>query len=412
MALYAFDGTWNEDDPNPTGDTNVVKFTEAYTRGVEYIEGVGTRHGVVGKIFGGLAGAGGKKRIREMYDELCENWKNGDTRIDIIGFSRGAALALHFANVISERGVQLSDTEVVKPRIRFLGLWDVVASFGMPIDAIFPFHETNVGYKLTAPDNVDRCFHAMALDECRQAFVVTRLNVGNTRDNIDEVWFRGVHSDVGGGNKNTQLSNISLKWMLERAADCGLPIDASSISELDGTMDRTVPLGENTDLIKNPKRKTYSSDCFHPSSQADTLSPGESREFSVRARERYSWSAVRLVEGGQYTFDVPEGQQWEDGSIKCGPDGWRTEDQEMSMPIAWIVKFTERFRRFPEANWFEIIGAARRTDGRLFRIGDGSKLEAPYVSPVDAELYAFANDIKSKYGNNEGSVKVIVTRVA
>ena len=53
-------------------------------------------------MLGGLFGSGGKSRIEEMHDILTENWEDGDQVIDIIGFSRGAALAVHFANKIGE----------------------------------------------------------------------------------------------------------------------------------------------------------------------------------------------------------------------------------------------------------------------------------------------------------------------
>ncbi len=109
MALYAFDGTWSEDEQNDIGETNVRKFLQAYNGANfddNYIEGVGTRFGMVGRVFGGVFGIGGRTRIEEMYDKLIEGWKGGDKDIDIIGFSRGAALAVHFANLIAEHGVQ------------------------------------------------------------------------------------------------------------------------------------------------------------------------------------------------------------------------------------------------------------------------------------------------------------------
>ena len=61
MALYAFDGTCNEDDANEVADisedTNISNFCEAYTGTVEYLAGVGTRYGVLGRFFGGVFGA-------------------------------------------------------------------------------------------------------------------------------------------------------------------------------------------------------------------------------------------------------------------------------------------------------------------------------------------------------------------
>ena len=79
MALYAFDGTFNEDDDNETvdvsTDSNVRNFFEAYIGPKKYISGVGTRFGVLGKVFGGIFGAGGQTRIEEMYDVLLANWQ-------------------------------------------------------------------------------------------------------------------------------------------------------------------------------------------------------------------------------------------------------------------------------------------------------------------------------------------------
>lgn len=113
MALYAFDGTWNEDEEGEGRDTNVVKMVNAYGSDTFYLEGVGTRLGFLGKLFGGIAGAGGKLRIREALEALDKNFDKGDYTIDVIGFSRGAAMALHFANEVKEeKGAE----------VRFLGI--------------------------------------------------------------------------------------------------------------------------------------------------------------------------------------------------------------------------------------------------------------------------------------------------
>jgi uncharacterized protein (DUF2235 family) len=263
MALYAFDGTWNEEkDTGEYGkNTNVVKFRDAYDGKREfYTKGVGTRHGLIGKIFGGAFGAGGHDRIREGQTALFANFRNGDEDIDIIGFSRGAALALHFANMIASEGV--SDPEsgerlAEKPPIRFLGLWDVVAAFGIPIDIGIPFSRINLGYRLKLPDNVKHCFHALALDELRQTFRPTRVNGGY------EVWFRGVHSDIGGGNDNEALSHIALRWMLRKAIKAGLPIRPGSDRMLDAKIDPNAKVSKNKDLIKNGPREIKTGDLVH-----------------------------------------------------------------------------------------------------------------------------------------------------
>jgi hypothetical protein len=260
MALYAFDGTWNLRDRKAaigrlqplqygpdaafrreTAETNVHRFREFY--GVdrcEYVQGVGTRFSLLGRIVGGAFGVGGKWRIRRMYRKLCERYHAGDTQIDIIGFSRGAALAVHFANVIHTHGIRKPDgkkhvalsydrllgwsfrfpkrdpaADVQTPAITFLGLWDTVASFGVPVGP-FRNRPTTRWRVHNVPTSVRRSFHAMSLDEVRATFALVRPE----RDDLDEerhyeVWFRGVHSNVGGGYTDRGLSDIALAWMME-----------------------------------------------------------------------------------------------------------------------------------------------------------------------------------------------------
>ncbi len=416
MALYAFDGTWSSDEEDPSFDTNVVKFVEAYQRGAkkkgggEYVSGVGTRFGFFGKIVGGLTGAGGRQRIEEMYEELEENYADGDPHIDIIGFSRGAALALHFANVVAKKGVRDKNGKRIIPEIRFLGLWDTVASFGIPIDFILPFQEINLGFKLTVPSNVRKCFHALALNERRQSFDVTRLDEAREDDRIRELWFRGVHSDVGGGNGNTGLSSISLSWMFENAIESGLPIEKSELKKSKLEEQPTAPISDNKDLIINPPRKRYAQDQDHPSVKRTVLQPGQKRSFTIVARDRYCWSKIHLVEGGRYRFVIPPKQKWTDSKIKCGPEGWKTKD------LYWLkrtaVRIAEKRRRHRKANWFEIIGALGKSDDRLIRIVAESKKSKPWTCPVEADLYGFANDVRLMYYNNKGSMKITIERVS
>jgi len=234
MALYAFDGTWNSakdgDDPN-SKNTNVFRFHQAYHRHSNtndfYVAGVGTRLATIGKIFGGVFGLGELPRINEAYDHLCEAWASGDHAIDIIGFSRGAATTLDFCHRIQERGIRTpGGKEVVEPnpKIRFLGVWDVVAAFGL---ANLGNTALNIGHHLSVPKaNLQYCFHALAIDERRPSFLPTRLH------GACEVWFRGVHGDVGGGNTNRGLNDITLRWMMSKARAAGLPIAAEDIAAL------------------------------------------------------------------------------------------------------------------------------------------------------------------------------------
>ena len=230
MALYAFDGTWNEaktSDDKAYKNTNVFRFYEAYHAASNqndfYVPGVGTRFDALGHVFGGAFGLGELPRIKEAYARLCENWANGDRVIDVVGFSRGAATTLDFCHHVLESGIRKPGTDEVveaQPQIRFLGVWDVVGAFGL---ANLGNTELNIGHHLELPKaNLQYCFHALALDERRPSFLPTRL------PGAQEVWFRGVHSDIGGGNGNRGLNDITLKWMFSKAKAAGLPLELLS----------------------------------------------------------------------------------------------------------------------------------------------------------------------------------------
>ena len=256
MALYAFDGTWNIRDlkaaveasqprqygadatfRRETTETNVHRFAEFYgPPRVEYLQGVGTRFALLGRALGGIFGVGAKYRLRRMYLALCARYHGGDTDIDLVGFSRGAALALHFSHVIARYGIRRPDAPrhlawhyyeglgwtfrfpradgaAAAPPIRFLGLWDTVGSFGIPIG---PFRNLSKRWWITSiPGIVRRSFHAMALDEVRATFALVRPQRSEERSRHYEVWFRGVHSNIGGGYFDRGLSDISLAWMIE-----------------------------------------------------------------------------------------------------------------------------------------------------------------------------------------------------
>jgi len=236
VALYAFDGT--DDDDSHTGtdadavaaDTNVYRFFSAYegyagAAATKYVPGVGTRFTVIGQALGGAFGLGWAPRVAETYDALCANYVAGNQIIDVIGFSRGAAMALDFVNKVTTNGIQQGNAVIAPtPPIRFLALFDVVDAFGIanlggPVSTFDPVHT------LALPSTVQHCFHAMALDERRPSFVNHRV------DGAYEVWFRGVHSDIGGGNNNPGLEYVALRWMLRKAIICGLPVTEANITD-------------------------------------------------------------------------------------------------------------------------------------------------------------------------------------
>jgi uncharacterized protein (DUF2235 family) len=268
MSVYAFDGTWNEakdgDDPDYT-NTNVFRFYEAYKRHSKrpdldfYVPGVGTRFKAIGRALGGVFGLGELPRINEAYEALCKAWDQGERDIDIVGFSRGAATTLDFCHCIQARGIRKPGSDQVvepSPKIRFLGVWDVVASFGL---ANLGNTALNIGHHLSLPkSNLQYCFHALALDERRPSFLPIRV------EGACEVWFRGVHSDVGGGNGNRCLNWIGLNWMLQNALRAGLPISQEAIDK--NLQDRGLPQQiDHHKLDLEVERRFLAKDCLHSS---------------------------------------------------------------------------------------------------------------------------------------------------
>ena len=262
MPLYAFDGTWNVDNPGTQHDTNVVWFRDAYTGPKSYWRGIGSRFGPVGRLIGGVTGAGGRDRVKEAVKTFESDRHAGETLVDIVGFSRGAALAIAFANKVCERGAE----------VRFLGLWDTVPSFGV---ASIPL---NIGWDLDLPDNVHKCFHAMSLDERRIDFMLHRPDArvvdANQEGRLFEVWFRGVHSDVGGGSDRPGLSSIALNWMFAKAATCGLPIDPAVVSRNAARVDALTNISTHgLGLVEGRDRKVRWNDVVHSSVSFRTSDP-------------------------------------------------------------------------------------------------------------------------------------------
>ena len=274
MALYAFDGTGQKDDHpelENEGDTNVARFFEAYRpsdtqlpiddRRNHYQRGIGSE-GLFRKALGGITGFGGMTFVRRALQKLEENVEHKDTVIDVVGFSRGAALALSFVNEIAKGRVKLPDGRILS--VRFVGLWDCVPSFGVPIIPI------NIGWDLDLPRNVDRCFHAMALDERRGNFHIHRPKVlAPSLSHLTEVWFRGVHSDVGGsGAKEVPargLASIPLNWMFVNAQAAGLQFDPAFVAANKALAHATAKMLDNFDPIETMYRPFRPGDVVHES---------------------------------------------------------------------------------------------------------------------------------------------------
>lgn len=163
-----------------------------------------------------------------LDDSLANHRLIKSIELSVFGFSRGAALARAFVNHLLEqcerRDGQLT-YQTYPIRFRFVGLFDTVASFGLPASNLFQ------DVKLWLPEEVGRCAHFVAAHELRFAFPVTltRQN-GDYPPGWSETVFPGVHSDVGGGyapseqGRSNTLARIPLATMLNEAVMAGVPL--------------------------------------------------------------------------------------------------------------------------------------------------------------------------------------------
>lgn len=203
MAIYAFDGT----TCTPGSLSNVFRMYDAYeSRHKFYATGPGSRGTIPSKMIESVTGHGGKDRIHDAF-EIWKYWNSrGSRETVIVGFSRGAVIAREFANKISDEG----------GKVHFLGLYDSVGSFGNPMNM------TDIGYRKSIPAGVVHCAQSLSMHEERFTFRVIRAvpATGNNKTTIQECWFPGVHSDIGGTAKKG-LGACALNWMYEQAIKAG-----------------------------------------------------------------------------------------------------------------------------------------------------------------------------------------------
>ena len=236
-----------------------------------YDDGVGTESFLPLKLLGGAFGFGLANNVRKLYMDLVRIYDPGD-RIYLFGFSRGAFTVRTVAGLIAKCGIldreKLSTTNALRAvvrraystyrksyrtplgqllhhratddnamqrfkdayslpgdvRIRFIGVWDTVDAVGGPfrsadvINAVF--------HRFKFPDRrlsdiVDRAAHALSIDEARADFAPV---LWEAKPNIEQVWFAGVHSNVGGGYPKQGMSLVTLNWMMQKVSENGLRI--------------------------------------------------------------------------------------------------------------------------------------------------------------------------------------------
>jgi uncharacterized protein (DUF2235 family) len=205
-----------------------------------------------------VAGRGINRQITRAYSYLASRYRPGD-RIFLMGYSRGAYAVRSLAGVIdrvgllrhehaTERNIRTAYRYYQKSAatpvarafsarhcydetpIEMIGVWDTVKSLGLNMPVLWRLTEARHDFHNHALSaNVRHGYHALALDETREAYSpVLWQSTPDTRTVLEQVWFSGTHGDVGGQlggfDAARPLSNIPLVWMLEKAAACGLPL--------------------------------------------------------------------------------------------------------------------------------------------------------------------------------------------
>ncbi|MBL4908185.1 MAG: DUF2235 domain-containing protein, partial [Sneathiella sp.] len=133
-------------------------------------------------------------------------------------------------------GQALRDSFQSRPvRICFLGCWDAVGAKGTPIIGLQPISRLWTEYhsgKLC--ENIDVACQALALDETNPAFdphIWTGIRSSNFKK-LEQVWFAGSHANVTGGQRDSRLSDIAFRWLLNKASKEGLKFDAEKVEDL------------------------------------------------------------------------------------------------------------------------------------------------------------------------------------
>ncbi|MFC4209359.1 DUF2235 domain-containing protein [Vreelandella malpeensis] len=267
------DGTWNqpEEDLEEDYPTNVLKLARGITpehegvrQQVFYGWGIGSYRN---HLSGALTGAGIQKNILDGYRYLLHNYAQGDD-IYLFGFSRGAYNVRVLCGLINNCGILTrehaslitraweiykSDADGDWPggekarafrarhshpsrRIHFIGVWDTVGELGIPLSLLGGvFNNDQEFYDTKLGGNIATARHALAIDEHRKNFEPTLWEARGGVD-LKQVWFAGVHSDIGGGKapdkQGRQASDAPLGWMLAEANAAGLATDAHVYTRL------------------------------------------------------------------------------------------------------------------------------------------------------------------------------------
>ncbi|NOY67324.1 MAG: DUF2235 domain-containing protein [Gammaproteobacteria bacterium] len=259
---------------------------------VFYDEGIGTG---TRKFISLLTGLGFSKNIQDGYRFIIDNYEEGD-QIYLFGFSRGAATVrslssfMHYFGVLPKSSPELipkayklyktkdkderkskasafkKKYQSVPVKIVFLGCYDTVAALGLPvpvlcelIDKIPAFRHKFHDFLLS--ECVENAYQALAIDDERKEFHPILWDTEmKDYQSIKQVWFCGMHTDVGGGYPEQELSDIPLDWMVQQAEAHGLKINSDYNVKINEDINGTMHNSRGTFFSKLYKKEQRSWD--------------------------------------------------------------------------------------------------------------------------------------------------------
>jgi len=242
------DGSGNEFEKN---QTNVLKLflnllENDNTQIKFYDPGVGTSYWQSIRKLDFIFATGLTKNIEDAYSFLMEHYNNGD-KVYLFGFSRGAFTVRSLAGMLYKCGLlkkeytnlvqyaskiyNVKNNEIIAEKFKksfsrvcpvyFIGVWDTVSSLG-------PLTKRKY-FNIELTTETKYAYQALAIDEKRKKFQACPWTENNLKQGQinEQVWFAGSHSDIGGSYEESDLSNITLNWMTEKAVNCGLKLKAT-----------------------------------------------------------------------------------------------------------------------------------------------------------------------------------------
>ena len=330
------DGTGNEGGYTP--DSNVFKTyngVDIHHPTIKqitfYDNGVGTAKNKILRALSGALGFGFASNVKDLYEYLAKHYCPGD-KIYLFGFSRGAATIRAFMGFVGTCGLvkgnglahdklkqytceafeaykkhkrhpeiakrfrEHDNSNNVVP-IEFIGVWDSVSALGLPdhmdqtgflswvLNLFFKYTDKILNlfwphhfYVYDLNDKVKHAYQALALDDARTSFWPLVFDENkHQQTQIEQVWFAGMHANVGGGYERTGLATVALHWMLVRASHHDLHFKKGFVQQQEQDANVNGRLYNSRDGVAIFYR-------YHPR-EIDTLCKNKMRDNEIKIHE-------------------------------------------------------------------------------------------------------------------------------